>query len=125
MKKERYLNKIETFEKEKEFIEDHNIDDDINERAVLYSLQVCVEVSMDIVAMKTKDSGLLVQDDYSNIEKLVDEDIISEEEGETLKQFNGIRNAVVHKYDKLDMKIIEQAVDKIDELSEVVYKITE
>lgn len=125
MKKERYLNKIETFEKEKEFIEDHNIDDDINERAVLYSLQVCVEVSMDIVAMKTKDSGMLVQDDYSNIEKLVDEDIISKEKGETLKQFNGIRNAVVHKYDKLDMKIIKQAVDKIDELSEVIYKITE
>ncbi len=125
MKKGRYLNKIESFEKEKAFIEDHNIDDNITERAVLYSLQVCVEVSMDLVAMKTKDSGLLVEDDYSNIERLVDEDIINEEEGDTLKQFNGIRNAVVHKYDKLDMKIIKQAVGKIDELSEVIYKVCE
>lgn len=79
---------------------------------------------MDITAMKIKDSGMVVEDDYSNIGKLVENEIITPGEGETLKKFNGMRNAIVHKYDKLDMKIVEDAFGKIDEFSEVVLKIS-
>ncbi|MEF8874963.1 MAG: DUF86 domain-containing protein [Candidatus Thermoplasmatota archaeon] len=123
MTKERYIKKIENFEKEKEYIKQHEIKDDTTERAVLYSLQVCVEVTTDIIAMKVKDIGLVVEDDYSNIEKLMDQGIITEEEANLLRRFNGVRNAVVHKYDKLDIDIIKKALDKIDELSDIVYKI--
>ncbi|MDI6654471.1 MAG: DUF86 domain-containing protein, partial [Candidatus Hydrothermarchaeota archaeon] len=50
--RERYLKKLETFEKEKEFIKSHKIVDDVTQRAMLYSLQICVETAMDIAAMK-------------------------------------------------------------------------
>ncbi|MDI6917911.1 MAG: DUF86 domain-containing protein [Thermoplasmatales archaeon] len=123
--KERYLKKLEIFEKETEFIKSHKISDDVTERAMLYSLQICIESAMDIAAMKTKDSGMIVEDDYSNIEKLIENKIIRSEDGDLLKKFNGIRNAIAHKYDKLDMDIIEEALRKIDEFSDVVVKISE
>lgn len=123
--KERYIKKLETFEKEREFIKSHKISDEITQRALLYSLQICVETAMDIAAMKIKDSGVVVEDDYSNIEKLIENRIIEPEEGDLLKKFNGIRNAIAHKYDKLDMDIIEEALRKIDEFSDVVLKISD
>jgi len=125
MRKEKYLKKIENFEKEKEYIQQHDIEDDTTERAILYSLQVCVETTTDIIAMKVKDIGLVVEDDYSNIEKLVEEGIINEEDADLLKRFNGIRNAVVHKYDKLDIDMVKKALDNIEDLSEIVYQIAE
>ncbi len=125
MRKERYLKKIENFDKEKEYIQQHDIEDATTERAILYSLQVCVETTTDIIAMKVKDIGLVVEDDYSNIEKLVEEGIINEEDADLLKRFNGIRNAVAHKYDKLDIDLVKKALDNIDDLSEIVYQIAE
>ena len=125
MRRERYLKKIEKFEKEKEYIQQHKIEDDTTERAILYSLQVCVEITTDIIAMKVKDVGLIVEDDYSNIETLVEEGIINEEDADLLKRFNGIRNAVVHKYDKLDIDMVKKALDNIEDLSEIVYQIAE
>ncbi len=124
-KKQRYLKKIETFEKEKEYIKEHTIEDDTSKRALLYSLQICVEVATDCVAMKVKDVGLVVEDDYTNIEKLVKEGVIKEGEGSVLKQFNGIRNAVVNKYDYLNLDIIKEALSQIDGLSEAFYKVVE
>ncbi|MFH1774585.1 MAG: HepT-like ribonuclease domain-containing protein [Methanobacteriota archaeon] len=67
--RERYLKKLETFEKEKEFIKSHKIVDDVTQRAMLYSLQICVETAMDIAAMKIKESGMIVEDDYSKWDK--------------------------------------------------------
>jgi len=46
MRRERYLEKLELFEDELDFIESHNI---------------CDEISMDLVAMLTKDAGLVVR----------------------------------------------------------------
>jgi len=122
---ERYLEKIEIVEREVEFINSYEIKDEVTERAVLYSLQICIESGMDIVAMKVKDIGLVVEDDYTNIEKLIGEKVIALEEGELLKEFNGIRNAVVHKYDRLDMEIIKEALDRITEFADVILKIAE
>ncbi|MFP3872073.1 MAG: HepT-like ribonuclease domain-containing protein [Candidatus Aenigmatarchaeota archaeon] len=67
MTKERYIKKIENFEKEKEYIKQHEIKDDTTERAVLYSLQVCVEITTDIVAMKVKDIGLVREEGVRTI----------------------------------------------------------
>ncbi|MFW5952934.1 MAG: HepT-like ribonuclease domain-containing protein [Candidatus Natronoplasma sp.] len=58
-----------------------------------------------MIAMKVKHMDLVVEDDYSNIEKLVDEGIIDEEEANLSRRFNGVRNAVVHEYDKSDIEI--------------------
>jgi len=40
----RHLKKIEFFENEIEFINNHSIEDDVTERALLYSLQMCVKL---------------------------------------------------------------------------------
>ncbi|MGB8215733.1 MAG: HepT-like ribonuclease domain-containing protein, partial [Candidatus Methanoperedens sp.] len=86
MKEEdRYLSKVERFIEEEEFISTHTIDNDVTERALLYSLQVVVEISMDIIAMKVRDMGLKVEDDATNIEKITDKKIISQNEGDFLR----------------------------------------
>ena len=44
MRRERYLEKLEVFEEELNFIESHQICDDVTERALLHSLRVCAEM---------------------------------------------------------------------------------
>ncbi len=122
---ERYLKKIEILERELEYISRHEITGEVTERAALYSLQVCIESGMDIIAMKVKEIGLVVEDDYTNIEKLVQGNAIALKEGGLLKEFNGIRNAVVHKYNSLEMAIIKEALERIVEFAEVIFKIAE
>jgi uncharacterized protein YutE (UPF0331/DUF86 family) len=72
MRKKRYLEKLEAFEGEMDFIKTHEVkmSEAVTRRALLYSLQVCVDAIIDGVAMMTKDLGLAVEDDYTNIEKL-------------------------------------------------------
>jgi uncharacterized protein YutE (UPF0331/DUF86 family) len=120
---ERHLKKVEILEQEFEFITSHEIMDEVTERAALYSLQICIESGMDIVAMKVKDLGLLVEDDSTNIDKLVREQIISKPEGALLKEFNGIRNAVAHKYNRLDTATIQEARARIAELVDLIFTI--
>lgn len=126
MKQEdRYLSKVERFAGEEEFISTHTIDNDVTERALLYSLQVVVEISMDIIAMKVRDMGLKVEDDATNIEKITDKKIISQNEGDFLRQMNGVRNFIVHRYDYLDMDIVNEALSRISELKGIIVKVAE
>ena len=122
---ERYLKKIEILERELEYLNSHEITGEVTERAALYSLQICIESGMDIIAMKIKELGLVVEADYTNIEKLIQGNVIGLKEGELLKEFNGIRNAVVHKYNNLEMAIIKEALERIAEFAEVIFKIAE
>lgn len=124
MRKERYLEKLELFEEELEFIASHTICDDVTERALLHSLQTCVEISVDIAAMLTKDAGLVVEDDYTNIEKLSREGIIGTKEEGALKEYNGLRNSIVHRYGNLDMGRVVEALDEIDRLYQIAAKLT-
>ena len=55
------------------------MDGEVERRAILYSMLTAVEAVMDIVAMLVKDVGLEVEDDYTNISKLLEEGIICEE----------------------------------------------
>ncbi len=120
---ERYMSKIERFIEEEEFISAHSIDDELTERALLYSLQVAVEISMDIIAMKVRDMGLKVEDDTTNIEKITKKGIISDRDGDFLRQMNGVRNFIVHRYDYLDMDIVNEALSRISELKGIIIKI--
>ena len=121
--KGRYLKKFETIQKEVEFIKTHKMGDEVTERALLYSVEVCVEAAMDIVAMRVKDVGMVVEDDYANVEKLVREKIITPGEGELLRKFNGMRNIIVHKYNKLNLSLVKAALGRIDSFLSVVIKI--
>ena len=95
MQEDRYLSKLETLIKEEEFIRDHRIEDEITERALLHALEISVEISMDII------------------------------EADFLRQMNGVRNFIVHRYNKLDMDIINEALSRISELKGMVIKIAE
>lgn len=122
---DRYLTKVERFIKEEEFILAHTIENDVTERALLYSLQVSIEISMDIVAMKLRDMGLKVDDDATNIEKIQGHGIITQGEAEFLKEINGVRNFIVHRYNQVDMDIINQALSKIDDLKAILLKVVD
>ena len=124
MRRKRYLEKPEFFENEVNFIAAHEVCDDVTERALLHSLQTCSEISMDVVAMLIKDSGLAVGDDYTNIEKLARESIIDVNEVKVLKEYKGIRNSIVHRYVTLDMGRVTEGLDGI-ELYQVVVKLAE
>jgi len=63
--------------------------------------------------MLLKDLGFRVEDDYSNIEKLVELKVIDEELGEKLKTCNGLRNWLVHRYNRIDTKIVLESVDEV------------
>jgi uncharacterized protein YutE (UPF0331/DUF86 family) len=123
MRRKRYLEKLEMFETEMEFIRKHTITDDILKRALLYALQVCIDIGIDCIAMVTKDSGLVVEDDYSNIEKLENEKILVKEEAELIRKFNGLRNAIVHKYNHIDLSLIEEGLEEIEDFYEVLVKL--
>ncbi|MDK2915415.1 MAG: hypothetical protein PWQ79_2330 [Thermococcaceae archaeon] len=125
MRRQRYLEKLEKFEEEYEFIKAHEMRDEVTQRALLYSLQVSVDVAMDIVAMLTKDLGITVEDDYTNIERLEKKGVLSSEEASLLRKYNGLRNAIVHKYDRLNMTMVEEGLKRIDGLYELVLKLVE
>jgi len=117
------LEKLEVFEEELNFIESHRICDDVTERALSFAAGLC-EVSMDVVAMLMRDMGLVVEDDYTNIEKLTREVVMDKDECETLKDYNGRRNAVVHRYNHPDMKYVEGGLSGIGELYSIVAKLS-
>ncbi|MEA3254408.1 MAG: HepT-like ribonuclease domain-containing protein [Candidatus Altiarchaeota archaeon] len=123
--KQRYMKKLEVLEKEIESLKGCEIKDELSRRDVFYSLQVCVEVLMDLVAMKVKDIGLIVEDDYTNIEKLREEEVVEVNETEVLKQYNGMRNIIVHRYDTVRIDIIQEGIANVDSLMEIGLKISE
>jgi Uncharacterized conserved protein len=122
---DRYLTKVERFIKEEEFIMSHTIENDVTERALLYSLQVSIEISMDIVAMKLRDMGLKVDDDATNIEKIESQGIITEGEADFLKEINGVRNFIVHRYNQVNMNIVNEALSKINGLKTITLKVAD
>jgi uncharacterized protein YutE (UPF0331/DUF86 family) len=80
---------------------------------------------MDIVAMKLRDMGLKVDDDATNIEKIQAHGIITQAEADFLKEINGVRNFIVHRYNQVDMNIINEALSKIGDLKEIVLKVAD
>ena len=121
----RYFKKLEKFEEEYSIIQKYDITDELTKRALMYSLQICMEVAMDIVAMMVKDIGAIVEDDYSNINTLTNKKLLSKEDASILKLYNGLRNAIVHKYDDINLDMVKVGLDRIDEVYEIIIKIIE
>lgn len=97
MREDRYLSKIEKFMREQEFIKSHKI----------------------------RDTGLKVEDDATNIEKLLAEGVISKKDSEFLREMNGVRNFIVNRYERLEMDIVKEALERIGELEEIIVNIVE
>ncbi len=95
------------------------IRDEKTKLAVYKAFQEIVESIMDIIAMMCKDMGIPPKDDYTNIETVGNLGIINRELSEKLIEANGLRNRLVHHYNKLDDKI---AFESIKELLEPILK---
>jgi len=94
--------------------------------ALFYRLQNSIDATMDIIAMLCKDLGIKVKDDYSNIEALETSDIFSPKMIDDLTRLNGLRNALVHKYNKIDTElVINNKKNIIEILEEFVKKVEE
>jgi uncharacterized protein YutE (UPF0331/DUF86 family) len=96
---DRYLSKVERFIKEEEFILSHT--------------------------MKLRDMGLKVDDDAANIEKIEGQGIITQGEADFLKEINGVRNFIVHRYNQIDMDIVNEALSKINDLKTITLKVAD
>jgi uncharacterized protein YutE (UPF0331/DUF86 family) len=75
------------------------LEDDKTKLASYKAFQEAVEASMDLVAMMCKDLGIQPQDDYSNLERLDD---LGEGSKKVLIEANGLRNHLVHRYNRRD-----------------------
>ena len=83
------------------------------EDALYYRLQTAIDGVMDIVAMLCKDFGITVNDDYSNIEELSKNKLFEPEFHVFLKKLNGLRNILVHQYNKVELNIILEQKEHI------------
>ncbi len=84
--------------------------------ALYYELFTAIEAAMDLVAMFLKDSGSTVTDDYANIDLLLTNQEISSELGNGLKECNGLRNILVHRYNGIDQQRVEDIIEKVKSL---------
>lgn len=92
--------------------------------ALFYRLQVSVDAAMDIVAMLCKDLGITVKDDYSNIDELEGLDLFQKKLLRNLRRLNGVRNVLVHRYNKIEEEqIIREKDNFINILKEFVKRV--
>ncbi len=88
--------------------------------SVFYNLITSIEASMDLIAMLLRDLGERIEDYYTNVDKLVKLGILSDELGEDLKKFNGLRNWLVHRYNRVDPELV---MDSVEEVKETLYSL--
>jgi uncharacterized protein YutE (UPF0331/DUF86 family) len=73
--------------------------DDKTMLASYKAFQEAVEACTDLAAMMCKDQGIEPKDDYSNLERLEN---LTEGSKQVLIEANGLRNHLVHRYNKRD-----------------------
>lgn len=92
--------------------------------ALFYRLQISVDAAMDIVAMLCKDLGITVKDDYSNIDELEGLDLFQKKLLRNLRRLNGVRNVLVHRYNKIEEEqIIREKDNFVNILKEFVKRV--
>ena len=96
--------------------EDTDSFDDLTLDGVLYRVQTSIEAAVDMAAMLVHDMGLDVSDDYKNIDVLVQKLEVNPNIANNLKNLNGMRNAIVHHYGKVNMDLILQNIEEIKEM---------
>lgn len=96
--------------------EDTDSFDDLTLDGVLYRVQTSIEAAVDMAAMLVHDMGLDVSDDYKNIDVLVQKLEVNPNIAHNLKNLNGMRNAIVHHYGKVNMDLILENIEEIKEM---------
>ena len=107
----------EKFELARERIGDVGIllgdfDNKFSRLACYKAFQELVESIFDIIAMLLKDHGKTVEDDYTNVEKL-ERIAINEKDADILREANGLRNRIIHRYNRVDDMIAKQSIENL------------
>ncbi len=80
--------------------------------AIYHSIQLIIEAISDIISMILRDSSIIVEDNYSNFQKLLKREIISPDMFQGLKKLNGLRNRIVHDYNGIIDEIAWETIDE-------------
>lgn len=115
MRRERYREKIEYIIEALSEIPP-NPEKPIEISGTFYNLLTSIESAMDISAMLVKDLGKRVEDDYTNIDILHEIGVIDEKLAEKLKMCNGLRNWLVHRYNRINKKLVLKSVEEVKEI---------
>lgn len=91
-------------------------------KGVLHVVQVAIDAAMDLAAMAVKDTGRDVVDDYHNLEALAEAGVIDGDLASRLRRLNGLRNAIVHKYNRFEESAV---LDHLDDIQEALYAFAE
>jgi len=86
--------------------------------AVYKAMQEIVEASMDVLAMRLKDSEKLPMDDYTNIDRAYKSGIIDERIKYALEEANGLRNRLVHGYNGINETVALESMKSLFPLFE-------
>jgi len=126
-RKEQYNRKLEFIIDKLSYLPDNVEENIFFVDALFYRLQVSIDAAMDIIAMLCKDLGITVKDDYSNIDELGDLDLFKKELLRNLRRLNGVRNVLMHRYNKIDEQQIisekENFVKMLKEFARQVEKV--
>jgi len=103
----RYRDKLAVIQKRLEEIDEwtegHDAEDFVRDEktklATYKAFQEIVEASMDIIAMACKDLKIAPKDDYANIANVP---FLDTQMKQVLVEANGLRNWVVHRYNRSD-----------------------
>lgn len=92
----------------KEFMEDKKL-----KLATYKAFQEIVESGMDISSMMVRDSNLIVKDDYTNLNMLYEKKILPKDIIDALKEGNGLRNRLIHRYNNLREDIVFNSINNL------------
>ncbi|NMA10987.1 MAG: DUF86 domain-containing protein, partial [Methanomicrobiales archaeon] len=116
---ERVVQKCEMLIDRVEFIDLHFSEEILTDRilrkAMYKEFQEAVEAAADICALMRRSLDSSAQDDYSNVDYLVEREIVSADLGKALKEANGLRNRLVHEYDGVNDRIAYASIARLTE----------
>lgn len=115
--RERVVQKCEMLIDRVEFIDLHFSEEILTDRilrkAMYKEFQEAVEAAADICALMRRSLDSSAQDDYSNIEYLVERGIVPADLVQSLKEANGLRNRLVYEYDGINDKIAYASIARL------------
>lgn len=85
--------------------------DEEKTRLALYkAFQEIVEAFFDIISMKLVELKIPPKDDYTNILLIEEKGLIDKETSNILRSANGLRNRLIHSYNKLSDRLALESI---------------
>jgi uncharacterized protein YutE (UPF0331/DUF86 family) len=116
----RYNNKLEYFNQTIKNLEDWTENIDVKEftenlelqkqYAIYHAFQISLEIITDVIAMIVKDSNKVPKDDYSNLDILKNNDILTSSLVVKFQEASALKNRIVHDSIGLDDSIAYQSI---------------